>query len=364
MRTDHVLTLSLSLPNSYKTAADHAAFYRQLAEGLKLPGVASVGLSSCPPLSGTCNVLFFYREDRPFVAGQFLAANESAIDPGYLAAAGVPLLQGRNLTLHDGLGPDAKNPKLGSILVNEAMAREFFPGEDPVGKRIFYDYQVQRNKLQGLPIPKYEIVGVVGDVRATLDRNPQPQMYRPLLDVGGGGATVLFHTLVAPQSLTEAALNEIHRLDPSLAIYDVRTIEDAMGLAAADRRFILLLFTAFAALAVLLAAVGLYGVLSNAVVERRTEIGIRMALGATGREVGSFIVREGMKPAAAGVVLGVIAALVACRVLKSLLFGIGPLDPLTFVLVPPLLLAVSLLACYVPALRAIRIDPMQALRSE
>lgn len=326
--------------------------------------MASVGLSSCPPISGTCNVLFFYREDRPFVAGQFLAAGESAIDPGYLAAAGIPLLKGRNLTLHDGVGADDKNPRLGSIVINEAMAREFFPGENPIGKRIFYDFEVQRNKLQGLPIPKYEIVGVVGDVRATLDRNPQPQMYRPLLDVAGGSATVLLHTLVAPQSLTGAALTEIQKLDPSLAVYDVRTIEDAMGLAAADRRFILLLFTAFAALAVLLAAVGLYGVLSHAVVQRRAEIGIRMALGASGNDVGRFIVREGMKPAVAGVVLGIFAALVACRVLKSLLFGVSPVDPLTFALVPPLLLAVSLLACYLPALRATRIDPMQALRSE
>jgi putative ABC transport system permease protein len=137
-----------------------------------------------------------------------------------------------------------------------------------------------------------------------------------------------------------------------------------MGLAAADRRFILLLFTAFAALAVLLAAIGLYGVLSNAVVQRRAEIGIRMALGASGRDVGRFIVRQGMQPAAVGVLVGVVAALLACRLLKSLLFGIAPLDPLTFALVPPLLLAVSLLACYLPALRATRIDPMQALRSE
>jgi len=215
-----------------------------------------------------------------------------------------------------------------------------------------------------VPIPKYEIVGVVGDVRGQLDRNPQPQMYRPLLGVGGGNATALLHTLVTPQSLTEAVLNEIHKLDPSLAVYDIRTMEEATGLAAADRRFVLLLFTAFAELAVLLAAVGLYAVLSNAIVQRRAEIGIRMALGATGKEVATFIVREGMKPAAVGVVFGVLAALVACRVLKSLLFGIGPLDPLTFALVPPLLLAVSLLACYLPALRATGIDPMQALRSE
>jgi len=365
MRTDHVLTFRLSLPNTYKTAANDAAFYRQIEERLKvLPGVASTGLSSCPPLSGSCNVLFFYREDRPFVPGQFLAANESAIDPSYLVAGGIPLLRGRSLTLRDGIGSDEKNPKLGSILVNEAMAREFFPGENPIGKRIFYDFQVQRSKLQGLPIPKYEIVGVVGNVRANLDRDPQPQMYLPLLDVGGGGVTVLIHTVVAPESVTASALSEIQKLDPSLAVYDIGTMEDLMGQAAADRRFLLLLFTAFAGLAVFLATVGLYSVLSNTVVQRRAEIGVRMALGASATDVSRLVVCEGMKPAALGVALGLLAALVASRVLKSLLFGIGSLDPLTFTLGPLLLLAVSLLACYVPSLRATRIDPMLALRSQ
>src|SRR5262249_18990095 len=162
--------------------------------------------------------------------------------------------------------------KPGSILINETLAHEFFPGENPIGKRIFYDFEVQRGKMLGLPVPKYEIVGVVGDVRSILERNPQPQMYRPLLDTGGGNATVLIHTLVTPQSLASGALAEIHKLDVSMAVYDIRTMEDAMGRAAADRRFILLLFVAFAALAVLLAAVGLYGVLSNAVAQRRAEI--------------------------------------------------------------------------------------------
>jgi predicted permease len=323
-----------------------------------------VGLSSCPPLIGACNTLFFYRDDRPFTPGQFLAANESAIDPGYLAAAGIPLLKGRNLTPRDGTGFDNKNPRPGSILINEAMAREFFPGEDPIGKRIFYDFEFQRGKLQGLPVPKYQIVGVTGDVRSMLDRNPQPQMYRPLLDVGGGGATILIHTQVAPQSIAGAAAGEIHKLDASLALYDVRTIEDAMGRAAANRRFMLLLFTAFAALALLLTALGLYGVLSYAVAQRRGEIGVRMALGASAADVSRFVVREGMKPALAGVAFGLVGAVLASRVLKSLLFGVEPLDPLTFALVPPLLLAVSLLACYLPAIRATRIDPMQALRSE
>jgi putative ABC transport system permease protein len=189
-------------------------------------------------------------------------------------------------------------------------------------------------------------------------------MYRPLLDTGGGSATVLIHTLVAPLSVASGALGEIHKLDASMAVYDIRTMEDAIGRASADRRFTLLLFAAFAVLAVLRAAVGLYGVLSNAVAQRRPEIGVRMALGASGADVSRFIVREGMKPAVAGVAIGLVTALFASRILKSMLFGIEPLDPLTLVLVPPLLLLVSLLACYLPALRATRIDPMLAVRSE
>jgi ABC-type antimicrobial peptide transport system permease subunit len=161
-----------------------------------------------------------------------------------------------------------------------------------------------------------------------------------------------------------AALNEIHKLDSSLAVYDIRTMPEVMGSAAADRQFTMLLFGAFAALAVLLAAVGLYGVLSYAVAQRRVEIGIRLALGASHSDVSHFVLWEGMKPALAGVGAGLLAALLACRVLKTLLFGIAPLDPVTFSLVPPLLLAIAALACYLPAMLATRIDPTEALRSE
>ena len=364
-RTDNTLTMEFAFPNSYKTGASRSAFLQLLSQRLQaVPGVASVGLSSCPPVSGYCNTLFFYRDDRPFTAGKYLVAHEWSIDPDYLATAGIPLERGRNLTPQDGLGFDEKHPRPGTILINESMAREFFPGEDPVGKRIFFDYEVQRAKLGGAPVTKFEIVGVVGDVVAALDREPQSTLYRPLLDGAYGGATVLLHTVVAPQSVAGAAMREIHKLDPSLALFDVRTMRDALGASAADRRFAMLLFGAFAALAMVLAVVGLYGVLSYSVTQRKGEIGIRMALGASTSSVSRLVLWEGLKPALAGIALGLCAAVFACRVMKSLLFGIVPLDPLTFAVVPAVLLAVSALACYLPAWRATRIDPTVALRSE
>jgi putative ABC transport system permease protein len=315
-------------------------------------------------VAGYCNTLFFYRDDRPFTPGKYLAARDFVIDPNYLTAAGVPLLHGRNFAAADGIGFDPANPRPGTILINDSMAREFYPGENPIGKRIFFDFAVQSAKLRGLPVPRYEIVGIVGDIVPSLDRAPQAALYRPLLDVGPGGATVLLYTRVAPQSVAPAALQEIHKLDGSMAVYDVGTIQEALGRSAANRRFVTLLFGVFAGLAVLLAAVGLYGVLAYAVTQRTAEIGIRMALGASGANVSRYILWEGLKPALAGIAAGLVAAFFACRVLKSLLFGIMPLDPPTFAVVPPLLLAVAAFACYLPALRATRIEPMVALRSE
>jgi putative ABC transport system permease protein len=365
VRTGHVLTMRFSLPNTYKGPAANSAFFQQLSDRLRgLPGVESVGLASCPPVSGFCNTLFFYREDRPFVQGRFLVAREWSIDPGYLETGGIPLLRGRNFTRQDGIGFDPKNPRPGTVLINEALAREFFPEENPIGKRIFFDFAVQRSKNDGSPVPKYEIVGIVGDVHAMLDRKPEPALYRPLLDGSYGSAAILLHTRFAPGSVSAAALRQIHGLDSSLAVYDVLTMEEILGRSAADRRFTLFLFGSFALLAMLLAAVGLYGVLSHTVTQRSGEIGIRVALGASYADVSRLVVWEGIKPALAGVCIGLAGAFFACRVLKSLLFGVAPLDPLTFSLVPPLLIAVAALACYIPAVRAARTDPTVALRSE
>jgi len=367
LRVDKTLTMTFSLPSArYKKPPQISAFYTQLEEGLAtIPGVRSAALTLCPPLTGGCNWLFYYREGRPVTSSQMLVAMETSIDPQYLAAAGIPLFRGRNFTRQDGLGFDEKNPRMGSVLISEAMAKEAFPNEDPIGKRIFFDYAVERAKQQpGTPVPHYEVIGIVGDVPPYVDQKVQPALYLPLLDGGDSGASILLHTAGHPRSLIAAAQKQIQKLDPTLAIYDVRTMEEIIGRSASDRQFSMLLFGAFAGLAVLLAAVGLYGVLAYAVSQRKGEIGIRMALGASDSDVTSLVLKQGMKPAAAGIVLGLTGALLASRVLESLLFGVKPIDALTFCVVPPLLLIVAVAACCLPAWRATRIDPTVALRTE
>jgi ABC-type antimicrobial peptide transport system permease subunit len=189
-------------------------------------------------------------------------------------------------------------------------------------------------------------------------------LYRPLLDGGGGPVTILLHTRVDPETVIASVRREIHQVDPNLAVFQMRTMDQLLDRSTADRRFNMLLFLAFAALALLLAAIGLYGVVSYAVAQRTTEIGIRMALGATPGDVSRLILMQGLKPALIGLGIGLTGAFLASRILRSLLFGVTPADPITFAIVPPLLLAVAAVACYLPALRAMRLDPTTALRAD
>src|SRR5262249_8584054 len=186
-------------------------------------------------------------------------------------------------------------------------------------------------------------------VLPTLDGRMQPTLYRPALDVANPGTSLIVHSAVDPQSIVAAARRELRAIDAGLGLYQVRTMEELVGRSTSDRRFTMLLFVSFAALAVVLAAIGLYGVVAYAVSQRTIEIGIRMALGATGADVNRLIVMQGLKPALVGIVCGLLGAAFASRLLRTLLFGVTPADPLTFAAVPPALLAVALLACYVPA---------------
>jgi putative ABC transport system permease protein len=330
-----------------------------------VPGVISSGLINCLPLTGHCSDNSFHIEGRQETPGQNMEALARNAGPGYFTAAGIPLVRGRTFTMNDGIGLDERHPKPGSIVINSAFAKMYFPNEDPIGKRIFLEYEVTREKLQGIPVPSYEIIGVVGDARANLDQIAEPAMYRPLLDHSGEDEVFLtVHTFGPPLSVASGVRQQISRANPNVAVDQIRSMQELAGLSAADHQFNMALFGSFAVLALLLASAGLYAVLSYTVSERKNELGIRMALGATSADVSRWVLRQGLKPAIAGVVLGLAISAAAGRIIKSLLFGVETFDPITFAVLPLLTLAIAALACYIPAVRATRIDPTVTLRME
>ncbi|MDQ2840976.1 MAG: ABC transporter permease [Acidobacteriota bacterium] len=366
VRLDHTLMVGLYIPDPTNHGnAKTSALISQLAEAMQhVPGVISAGIVSCPPVLGHCSDDVFNIEGHPLPPGQAMDALNRGADPGFFKAAGIPLLEGRTFTRQDGIGFDAKHPKLGTVVVSESLAKKFFHGEDPVGRYITISFDDEMHRLTGNPVPRYQVVGVVGDVLKHIDAEIQPTFYVPLLDGNYNDVYIVLHTAAEPHSVTAAVRETIHRLEPDLPLFKISTMEEALGRSASDRQFNMLLFGAFAALAVLLAAVGLYGVLSYGVTQRKAEIGIRLALGASSSTVRGLILKQGMFPAAIGIAVGLVAAFSAAQVMKSLLFHVEPLDPVTFLAIPVFLLAVSALACYLPAIRATRIDPTVALRTE
>jgi predicted permease len=325
-----------------------------------VPGVISAGLVTCPPVGGHCGDSIFAIEGHPLPPGQFMDALYRAADPRYFQAAGIPLLRGRVFTPQDGVGFDRDHPRPGAIVISDSLAKKFFAHQDPIGQHITFDFDTESKH----PVRRYQVIGIVGDTVKDLDAKIQPTFYLPILDGDNDDVTLVLHTSVEPHSVTSAVRQEIHRLSPDIPLFKIRTMEEILGQSASDRKFSMLLFSSFAGLALLLAAVGLYGVLSYSVSQRRSELGIRLALGADPSSVRALVLKEGMKPAIVGVVGGLLGAVFAGQAMKSLLFGVAPSDPLTFALVPVVLLAITLLACYVPSVRATRINPADALRTE
>jgi putative ABC transport system permease protein len=366
VRIDNTLTLGISLPDPDDTQHEKiSAFVRRLTDRMQaVPGVIDAGIVSCPPVSGHCSDWIIRIDEIPTPPGQDFDPLARAAGPNYFRAAGIPLVAGRTFTGQDGVGFDKKHPKIGAVIISESMAKQFFHGVDPLGKHIHFGYDEERKDQAVNPIPHYEVIGVVGDVLQRLDAEVQPTFYTPALDGNFDRLHVVLHTTVEPHSLAAAVREEVHKLDPNLPLFDIRTMDEIIGQGASDRRFNLVLFGSFAGLAMLLAAVGLYGVLSYAVSQRRAEIGIRLALGATSTQVLGHVLRQGLTPAVAGVAVGLAGALLVGQVLKGLLFGIEPTDVVTLVCVPLLLLLVSFAACYLPAHRATQVDPTEALRIE
>jgi putative ABC transport system permease protein len=336
----------------YPEDSQRVAFYTQLIEKVAaLPGVQAAGAAMVTPLSGNDFVLGFMIEGRPpYPAGGEPNTNYYSVTPGYFKAMGIPLLRGRLFTERD--TKDATRV----VIINETMAKRFFPGEDPIGKRL--------HVTMG-PLLYREIVGIVGDVKHySLDQETKAQTYEPYAQQPFSGMTLVARTSGDPAGLSAAIRGEVLKIDKELPVSNVRTLEQYLSTSIAQQRFSVLLLGIFSAVAMTLACVGIYGVLSYSVAQRRREIGVRMALGAARRDVLRLVVGHAMLLTLIGVAIGLGAAFALTRVMSTLLFGVSATDPTTFGLIALLLVAVALLAALVPARRATKVDPMVALRCE
>lgn len=350
---ENVSTTQVLLPRSkYPEGPQIAALFDQLLERLRVvPGVEAAGAIDAIPLGGGGNVLSFSIEGRPAPPPeQVVDAEAYVVSPGYFAALGIPISKGRDFSEGDGAGTP------GVTIINETMASRYFPGEDPTGKRI---------TLAGPTGPWLNIIGIVKDVKHTdLAAPAYPQMYATYRQNPSRLLSIVARTN-GPTTGMPASIRELIRsLDRDLPLGKVTTMDVVLADSIARPRFNASLLTLFAAVGMLLVAVGIYGVISYGVTQRIHEIGVRLALGATRADVLRLVLGKGLKLAAAGVGIGVVLAMVAAQFLSSLLFGVGAHDTLTFVGVSVLILLVALLACYLPARRATKVDPMVALRYE
>ncbi|MGH9835268.1 MAG: ABC transporter permease [Blastocatellia bacterium] len=347
----NLLTARIDIPNPYAQPEKKAQFFEQLQQSVAaLPGVEAVGLITELPLAGQSADRPFRIEGRPEpLPGQSPHADIRAVNHDYFRAMRIPLLKGRYFTEAE-VRDTAK-----VVLISEELARLYFAGEDAVGQRLF------RGTFGKAPYE--EIIGVVGDIRHRgLDSGLRQTIYSPYL--GLGFTNLVIRTANDPVSLAAALRREVAAIDPNQPVANIKTMERWVSESVAQPRFRTLLLGLFSAMALLLSMVGVYGVMSYAVSQRTHELGIRMALGARAGDVLRLVIRQGMKLALAGVAIGLGAAFALTRLIKDLLFGVRATDPMTFAAIALLLAGVALLACYLPARRATKVDPMIALRHE
>jgi putative ABC transport system permease protein len=354
-RPDHLLTFGLSLPEKkYANDTTQRAVTAALLERLRqVPGVRSAAEISFLPLTGANFTINFDVQGRPRrVPGEEQDAEIRSVSPEYFSTMGIPLVKGRTFT------PEDRDDTPQVALINREFARLYFPGENPIGRRIDLGWGYNGVRQGGV------VVGVVGDVKQSgLDHDVVPEFYMPFAQRPMSVVNVVLRTASDPEALATAARAAVREVDPELPLYRVRAMQEIVGASVAQPRFYTMLLVVFAGVALALAAVGTYGVISYGVVQRSHEIGIRLALGAQPADVQRLVVGQGARLAAGGLAIGIGAALLLGRVMSSLLFGVSASDPLTFVAVAIVLGGVALLASWIPARRASRLDPVRTLRA-
>ena len=355
--TDNVLTLQYGLPvKKYDTPEKVLAFHEALLARVRsLPVVQAAGLISRAPGAGQESDTVFTIPEHPAQGPSLqLDALTRKADPGYFNALGIPVLSGRVFNDQDRLG------RTHHVVISKQFAQQFFPGEDPIGKHVRMSFFGPKQEV-------YEIIGVVGDTIYVIGQPTRAMIYRPILTGDpqlDSVATLVVRAAVDPLSLAMPIQKQISALDPEMPTYKVRTMQQIIGDATASKSFSASLVLAFALLSLMLAAVGLYGVLSYLVTQRMSEIGIRMALGAQRSEILRLVLFDGMRPVLFGLGLGLVGGAVAGMLIKSILYGTRPLDPIVFAGMVGSLLLTAAIASAIPALRACRIEPTQALRTE
>jgi putative ABC transport system permease protein len=356
LQPKNVLSFNVAVPEIKYDSGRQAQFFTDLKSRLEAtPGVQSASTINPLPLSGERFVISFEIEGRPMAPKDHPSADFFTTGVGYFRTMGIPIIKGRDFDDRD------KHGSTPVTIITEAFARQFFPNEDPLGKRIrpgISTYDDERSVMR-------EIVGVVADVRnRSLDTAPKPAYYVPQTQVPFSQMVGVMKTNGEPRAMIPAVTKLVGGMDGDVPLFGVKSMEEYMAASIAAPRFNTTLLSIFAGVALVLTIVGLYGVMSYSVVQRTNEIGIRLALGAQSRDVLLMIIKQGSKLIVVGLVIGLAGAYAATRVIASLLFGVTTKDPFTFVAAAVLLAIVAFLACYVPAWRATKVDPLEALRYE